>query len=183
MALCMTPLRRYIKVVDQLIDFIGRSTAWLTLIMMIVTTVVVILRYVFNIGSIALQESITYMHAMVFMLGAAYTLQRNGHVRVDIFYQHFSERNKALVDALGSLFLLLPTCVFITWSCWSYVLSSWQVLESSAEPGGIPAVYLLKTLILVMTATLSLQASAEFFRNMLRFLNHSSDSSINDNAS
>ncbi len=91
----------------------GKLIAWLTLIMVLLSFLIVLLRYGFNIGSIALQESILYLHATVFMLGAAYTLKADGHVRVDIFYQKMSLKNKAKVDFFGSLILLLPVSIFI----------------------------------------------------------------------
>ncbi|MGB1581882.1 MAG: TRAP transporter small permease subunit, partial [Nevskiales bacterium] len=122
---------------------------------------VVVLRYFFNFGSIALQESVTYLHAMVFMLAAAYTLQNDGHVRVDIFYGRWPALRRAWVDMLGSLLLLLPFALSLMAFSWAYVGASWAQLETSAEPGGLPFVYLLKTLILIMGAQLALQAIAQ----------------------
>ncbi|NIR25762.1 MAG: TRAP transporter small permease subunit, partial [Gammaproteobacteria bacterium] len=118
--------------------------------MVLVTFAVVLLRYLFNTGWIAMQESITYMHALVFMLGAAYTLRHDGHVRVDIFYQKFSPRTRAWVDLLGTLLLLLPVTLFIAWVSWEYVSTAWALKEGSRETGGLPGVYLLKTAIPLM---------------------------------
>jgi TRAP-type mannitol/chloroaromatic compound transport system permease small subunit len=101
------------------------------------------------------------------MLGAAYTMQRDGHVRVDIFYQKLSRRGRAWVDLLGTLLLLVPVCVFIAWVGWDYVLKSWEVTESSPEAGGIPAVYLLKTLMVVMPVLVVVQGFAWILRNGL----------------
>jgi TRAP-type mannitol/chloroaromatic compound transport system permease small subunit len=143
-------LLRLVTLLDWLNGWIGRSIAWLSLAMVLVTFLVVILRYAVDYGSIAMQESVTYMHAALFMLGAAYTLQQDGHVRVDIFYQRFSPRGRAWVDLLGTLVLLLPVCLFILASSWGYVTESWAVKEGSREAGGIPAVYLLKTLLVAM---------------------------------
>ncbi len=130
---------------EALIAWSGRLLAWLSLFMVIVTFLVVVLRYAFDLGWIAMQESVTYMHASLFMLAAAYTLQQGGHVRVDILYQRLSPRGRAWVDLLGTLLLLIPVCVFIAWSGWDYVAGSWSVQEGSREAGGIPAVYLLKS--------------------------------------
>lgn len=141
--------------------------SWLSLLMVIVTFIVVALRYVFDAGSIALQESITYLHASVFLIGAAWTMQQDAHVRVDIFYTNFSEEARAWVDFLGSVFLLLPFMVFISWVSWDYISASWSVLEGSREAGGLDGVFLLKTLILVFTALLMLQGIVQATESFL----------------
>ena len=148
------------QIIDQLNEWTGRITAWLTLAMVAVTFMVVVMRYLFDQGSIALQESITFMHAAVFMLGAAYTLRHEGHVRVDIFYSRFGARGRAWVDLLGVLLLLMPVTLFITWISWEYVASSWSLLEGSREAGGLPGVFLLKSLIPLMAILLLLQGVA-----------------------
>ncbi len=142
----------------------GTAVAWLTLLMVLVTFLVVVLRYAFDFGSIALQESIIYMHACVFLLGAAYTLQKNAHVRVDIFYQKLSAVNQAWVELFGTLFFLTPTMLFIFIISWEYVSESWAVFEGSREAGGLPGVYLLKTTILLMAALMLLQGLANILR-------------------
>ena len=144
--------------IDALNERIGQFIAWFVLAMVCVTFLVVVMRYGFNFGRIAIQESITYMHALVFMLAGAYTLKHNEHVRVDIFYQDMSAHNKAKVDFLGTLFLLLPFASFIVWISFNYVNTSWKLLEGSREAGGLPLVYLLKTLIPLMAILLFLQA-------------------------
>ena len=148
------------KLIDEINIRIGRASAWLTLAMVLVTFFIVALRRVFDSGWIWLQESVTWMHAAVFMLAAAYALARDEHVRVDIFYRGFSPRRKALVDAAGSLFLLLPVSVFLIWSSWDYVAASWSIRESSREAGGLvfPFVPLLKSFIPIMSVMLMLQA-------------------------
>lgn len=122
---------------------------------------IVVMRYVFDWGSIAFQESVTYMHALVLMLGAAYTLKHGGHVRVDIFYRQAPERTQGWVDSFGIVFLLLPTCAFILWVSWDYVAASWSLREASREAGGLPIVYLLKSLMLLAASLLLLQSVAE----------------------
>jgi TRAP-type mannitol/chloroaromatic compound transport system permease small subunit len=146
---------------------VGAVVSWLALAMVLVTFLVVVLRYAFDAGSIALQESVTYMHAMLFMLGIAFTLQQNGHVRVDIFYQRFSRRGRAWVDLLGTLFLLVPVCLFLLVSSWDYVAESWAVQEGSREAGGLPGVWLLKTLILLMPLLLLVQGLIWMLRSGL----------------
>ncbi len=161
-------IKSLIKRLDGLSGLIGRSVAWLTLAMVLVTCLVVLARYLFNVGSIGLQESVLYMHGAVFMLGIAYTLNSNAHVRVDVFYERFSGRTRALVDLAGSLFLLLPVAGFILWSSIDYVIFSWELMESSAQPGGLPGVYLLKTLIPLMAVLLVLQGLSELLKSVLR---------------
>ena len=146
---------------DQLAERTGHAAAWLALALVLVTFSVVVLRYLFEIGSIALQESILYLHASLFLLGAAYTLEIDGHVRVDIIYRHLSRRARAVVDLLGALLLLLPVCSFLLWISWDYVATAWSLHEGSRETGGLPYVYLLKTLIPVASALLILQGISQ----------------------
>lgn len=146
--------------VDRLACGLGRMVSWLTVIMVLITATVVVLRYVFGVGWIWLQETVTWMHATVFLLAAAYTLSRDEHVRVDIFYRGMSPRGQALVDSLGVLLLLLPTCLWIVFSAWDYVAASWQVRESSLETGGMPGLFLLKSLIIVTPVLLAIEGLA-----------------------
>ena len=157
-------INRSATLLEQISEWSGKIVAWLTLLLVIVTLDVVVLRYLFNIGWIALQESITFLHAMIFLLGAAYTLKHDEHVRVDIFYRDMSARKKAWVNLFGTLLLLFPVCLFIAFVSWEYVANSWALLESSQEAGGLPGVYLLKSFILVMTAMLILQGIALILR-------------------
>jgi TRAP-type mannitol/chloroaromatic compound transport system permease small subunit len=162
-----THLLRLADGLDQVNLWVGRTIAWLALAMVLITFLVVVMRYGFDSGSIALQESVTYMHAMLFMLGAAYTLRQNGHVRVDIFYQRFSRRGRAWVDLLGTLVLLIPVCLFILSSSFDYVADAWSVKEGSREAGGLPYVYWLKSVILLMPLLLLLQGLIWLLRNGL----------------
>lgn len=160
-------INRLIQLFDTFSEWSGRAVSWLTLLMVVITFGVVVLRYVFNFGWIAMQESVIYLHGMVFMIGAAYTLKHDGHVRVDIFYQTMKPRNRALVDLLGSLLLLLPMALFIIVVSWKYVSISWGLLEDSPESGGIPAVFLLKTLIPLMALVILIQGLSLVLRNLL----------------
>lgn len=114
-----------------------------------------------------MQESVAFMHAGLFMLGIAYTLGSDGHVRVDILYQRLSRRGRAWVDLLGTLLLLVPVCLLILWLGWDYVLQSWRLKEGSREAGGLGGVYLLKSLILIMPSLLLLQGLSWAIRNGL----------------
>ena len=142
----------------------GQLIAWLTLLMVFTTFAIVILRYGFEMGWIAMQESVIYIYALVFLIGIPYTLKHDGHVRVDIFYSKMSQRGKAWVNLLGTVFLLIPVTAFIAWISWEYVISSWKVLEASREAGGLPGVFLLKSLILVLAIMLILQALVQIVR-------------------
>ena len=145
------------RAIDTMNDTIGRHVAWLALLMVLVQFIVVVMRYVYGIGSIAMQESIIYMHGILFLTGAGYTLLHNGHVRVDIFYREASVKAKAWVDFFGVLFFLIPVTTAIWWTSWGYVASSWRVFEGSQETSGIQAVFLLKTAILVFCVLIVVQ--------------------------
>lgn len=138
-------------------EWIGRGISWLTLIMALVMFLTVILRYVFNMGWIWMQESVTFMHGAIFMLAAGYTLLHEQHVRIDIFYRPMSPRKKGLVNIFGVLFLLFPACYVVFHYSLPYVANSWSVLEGSKEAGGLPGVFLLKTVILLFAVLLGLQ--------------------------
>jgi len=173
-------LEHIAEFIDTLSEWTGRLIAWLTLAMVLVTCAVVVLRYAFNLGWIALQETITYLHTLVFMLGAAYTLRHDGHVRVDIFYRRLTPRGQAWVDLLGAVLLLLPVCVFILWISWEYVAASWSLHEGSRDAGGLPLVFLLKSVIPAMALLLLLQGIAQMLRSLLVLLGHPEDAPAHD---
>ncbi len=156
------------NLLDRISDVTGRATAWLTLAMVLLTTVIVVLRYVFDTGFIWMQESVTWMHAAVFMMGAAYTLLHEEHVRVDIFYRKMSARRRAIVDALGVLLFLLPLCGFLAWMAWDFAAVSWSINESSREPGGLPypMIPLLKSIVVVTPILVALQGLSLLLRSV-----------------
>lgn len=151
---------------DRISIATGKLASWLTLVMVVVTFVIVVMRYMFDAGAVWLQESVVWMHAAVFMIGAAYTLQQEEHVRVDIFYRNMSARRRALVDLLGVLLLLLPVCTFLGIEAWDFVSVSWRLHEVSREPGGLPYPFipLLKSVLLLMPLALSLQGVSMLLR-------------------
>ena len=153
---------------DKVSTFLGKTAAWLTLFMVLVTFVVVVMRYVFDAGLIWLQESVVWMHAFVFMVGAAYTLQQEEHVRVDIFYRDMSPQRRAWVDAMGVVVFLLPLCGFLAWKAFDFVALSWKLQEASRESGGLPypLIPLLKSILVVMPITLGLQGVALLARSI-----------------
>ena len=166
----MTFLRACVHIIDQFTDRCGRFLAWLGLGMALLTALIVVMRYGFNVGSILAQEAVIYMHGSLFLLGAAYALKTGAHVRVDIFYRSFSARTQAWVNSLGGIVFLMPLCIFLLISSLDYVGESWAIRETSPEPGGIPAVFLLKTLIPLAAVNLALQGAAEIVRNALELV-------------
>jgi TRAP-type mannitol/chloroaromatic compound transport system permease small subunit len=155
------------RAIDALNERIGNAVAWLTLAMVLVTFCVVVLRYVFDVGFVRLQESYVWMHGIVFMLGAGYTLLHQGHVRVDVVYRGASRRYKAWVDLGGVLLLLWPMLLAVWWVAWPYVTGSWSRLEASREAGGLPGLFLLKTVILGFCLLLALQGLSLAIRSVL----------------
>jgi TRAP-type mannitol/chloroaromatic compound transport system permease small subunit len=153
-----------VAAIDALTAGIGKAVGWLTLAMVAATVVVVVMRYGFDQGWLWLQESITWMHGFVFMLGAAWALRTGDHVRVDIFYKKLPARGQALVDLTGTLLLLLPLCGYILWESVPYVLQSAQVRETSREAGGMRELWLLKAIIPLATTLLILQGLSEATR-------------------
>lgn len=158
-----------IRWIDRSNAAIGRAVSWLTLVMVLVTVAIVLLRYVFSVGWIWIQETVTWMHAAVFMLGAAWTLRCGDHVRVDVFYKKMAPRTQAIVDMAGSALFLLPLCGFILFESWSYVAQSFTAGETSREGSGLGMIWLLKAIILVAVAQIALQGLSEFVRAWRRW--------------
>lgn len=150
------------KRIDQFSRATGAAIAWLTLAMVLLTFTIVVMRYGLDRGFIWMQEAVTWLHAAVFMLGAAFTLERNQHVRVDVFYREMSARRKAWVDLIGVVLLLAPLCVFFIWASWDYVVTSWQLKEASRQAQGLgyPSTSLLKSFLIIMPVMLLLQAAS-----------------------
>ncbi len=160
-------MEKIAHIIDTLNEKIGRSIAWSALAAVLITFLVVVLRKGFDWGSIGLQESALYFHALLFMAGAAYTFKHHGHVRVDIFYQKFTPRKRAWVDLLGGIFLLIPLCLFIIWISADYVAASWVQWEGSREAGGLPLMFLLKSFIPLLGILLLLQALSSILHAIL----------------
>lgn len=169
-------MTKIINALDKFTEPLGRTLAWSSVAIMLITFLVVVLRYGLNSGhfgigswqisSIALQELVIYCHAILFMLASGYTLKHNGHVRVDVFYRGFSASRKAWVNLFGTLFLLFPMCGFILYVSLDFVSFSWSIQERSSEAEGLPYLFLLKALIPTMAALLLLQGCTEVLRNI-----------------
>ncbi|QFT56997.1 TRAP transporter small permease subunit [Microbulbifer sp. THAF38] len=170
-------LMRGARALESLSSRTGHLLAWFTWAMVLLQSCVVALRHLFDSGSIALQESVIYLHGAAFMLGLAYALQTDAHVRVDVFYRRMDPKGKAWVNAVGFLLFLLPLCTLMLLGSWHFVLNSWSVLEESANAGGLPGVFLLKSLIPLAAITLGLAGSAQFLRALLQLMEVSSPAS------
>ena len=150
--------------IDRLNAAIGKAAAWLALFVVLMQFALVLLRYLLGLGSIWLTESVSYAHAALFLLAAAWTLREGGHVRVDVFYAEASPRTKAAVDLIGALGLLLPFALALLWLALPYAGRSWTILERSRETSGLPLVFLLKSLIPLFALMLVLQGLAQAIR-------------------
>ena len=149
---------KYLESINKVNIALGKFFSWSLLIMVILTFFIVILRYLFNLGFIWMQELVRYLYASVFMLCAAYTLANDEHVRVDIFYSKLKNRHKILINIIGSLIFLTPVCLCILYYSYTYVINSWMQFEGSLEERGLHAVYLLKTFIWAFAIMLALQS-------------------------
>jgi TRAP-type mannitol/chloroaromatic compound transport system permease small subunit len=160
----MTPQNLF----DRISNITGKATSWLTLAMVILTSIIVVMRYVFDAGLIWMQESVTWMHAAVFMVGAAYTLLHEEHVRVDIFYRTMSERNRAIVDLIGVVLFLLPLCGLLALMAYDFAAAAWSIHETSREPGGLPypMIPLMKSIVIVMPVAVALQGISMLTRSI-----------------
>ena len=140
-------MHSFVSALQAFTTLIGKTCRWFSLAMVVVTCLVVLLRYAFDYSSIAMQETVMYLHASLFMFGAAYTWQQQGHVRVDVLYHQWSKATQQRIDLLGTLLLLLPTSLFLLYISWDYVMIAWANGEKSHEAGGLPFIYLLKSFL------------------------------------
>ncbi len=150
----------YISFANNLNDFFGKMVAWLVLAMILMTIILVSVHFLFNSSSRMAEESVIYMFAILFMVGVSYTLKHNNHVRVDIFYNKMSPRQRAFVDLGGTLLFLIPFCLVMFWLSLTPVINSWSLLEGAKDSGGIPALFILKSFLLIMPTLLLIQGVA-----------------------
>ncbi|MFT7561307.1 MAG: TRAP-type mannitol/chloroaromatic compound transport system permease small subunit [Flavobacteriales bacterium] len=158
-------------------SLLGRSLSWFILIMTIIVSAIVALRYFFGLSSTASQESVSYLHASVFMLGMAYASHCGAHVRVDIFYRNFQTHNQAWVNLIGNLVFLLPFAGFLSFISWHWALGALEHREGSINPGGLPFVYVLKLLVPACGILLSIQALADSCKHLADITQKISNSS------
>mgnify|MGYP000291850114 FL=1 len=160
-------MQRLADRLDLVNQWTGMTVRWFALIMVLLQFAVVLLRYVFGFSSIALNESVLYLHAGLFMLGAGYTLLVDGHVRVDIFYAGAKNHTKARIDAFGYAVLAIPSMAALLYWTWPSVINSISMMEGAISVGGIPAVWLLKSLIPAFCILLIIQSVACLLRQII----------------
>lgn len=163
----MRTARKFIAIADAVNARAGRAAAWLVLAMTAVVFAMIVLSAAFRLGWVWMRELVTYMHGVLFMAAAGYTLLRGDHVRIDVFYAKFSPRGRAWVEILGFALLMAPVCLLIIWTAIPYVWESWRVLERSDEASGVPALFLLKTFLLIFPALMLLQGLSLALRAVL----------------
>ena len=159
--------------IDRVTGAIGRAAAWLALLMVIVGAFNAVARYLgryvgINLSSNAYLELQWYLFSMLFLLGGAWVLRENAHVRVDVLYSRLSARGQSIINIIGTVLMLVPFSAFVLWVSSPVVRSSWSIREGSPDPGGLPR-YPLKALILVCFALLLLQALSELIKELHRF--------------
>ncbi len=168
----MDALQRFVRGIDAINEWIGRTVAWLTLGCVVTCFAVVVLRYAFNLGFPWLQELYVWQHAVVFMAGAGYTMLHRGHVNVDVLYGRLTPRGRAWIDILGTLVFLFPWLAVLATTSAPFVTSSWSIREASNTANGMPAVYLLKSVLWVFCALLFAQGLALVARRGLYLAGH-----------
>ena len=161
---------RISAVLDAISVRVGEAVAWLALLMVAITFAIVVMRYMFGAGLIWMQQTLTWMHGVVFMLGAAYTLQADEHVRIDIFYRSMSDRRRAWINLLGVLLFIFPFCGYLFYVSTGYVSAAWAIGEISRDAGGLPypAIPLLKSTLLLMPLAGSLQGLSILLQSLKR---------------
>lgn len=155
------------RAINQLNETVGRSVAWLTTVLVLVIGYDVAARYLFNTSSAGIVELEWHLFSFIFLLGAAYALKHDRHVRVDVFYQNFTPRQQAWVNLVGTVLFLLPFCYVILVESWQFTVNSWSMQEGSPDPGGLPARYLVKAAIPLGFLLLLLQALSLLFTSIL----------------
>jgi len=155
------------QTIDRLNEIVGHGVAWLTTVLVLVIVYDVAARYLFNTSSAGIVELEWHLFSFIFLLGAAYALKHDRHVRVDVFYQNFSIKRQAWINLIGTLLFLIPFCVVVIAASWKFTANSWLIQESSPDPGGLPARYVVKAAIPIGFALLLLQAVSLFIRSLL----------------
>ena len=165
----VTALQRISAAIDRLNDRIGSAIQWLALVMVVIGAFNAIARYAdqytgMSLSSNAYLDLQWYFFSLIFLMGSAYGLNHDYHVRVDVMYARLGRRARAWIDLTGSVLFLVPFAVLMFWISWGWVVRSWTILETSADPGGLPR-YPIKTVVLVSFLLLLLQALSQVVKN------------------
>jgi len=157
--------------IDGINEWIGRVVvAWVTLLLVAVVFVDVVMRYAFNTSFVLTQELEWHIFSFIFLMGAGYTLLKDGHVRVDIIYQRLKPKGRAWINFIGVVFFLIPGCIMVVVTSWKFTYNAWTVLEGSPDPGGIPWRFLIKGTIPVGFSLILLQGVSLGFHSLLQLL-------------
>lgn len=164
------------SIIDQFTEWTGRAISYLVIFLVILVGYDVSMRYLFQSGSIGIQELEWHLFSILFLIGAAYTLKHDEHVRLDVLYrsQFLNDKHRALIDAFGSLFILLPFCILIVISAWPFISQAYIYNEASPDPGGLPARWLIKSMIPLGFILLILQGIAESIKKIVFALGNTS---------
>lgn len=164
-------MNRFANYINQFTEKTGRLVSWISLLLVILIGLDVVLRYAFNWSSSANQELEWHLFATLFLLGSAYALKHDKHVRVDVFYSRFSDRKKSWVNLIGTVIFLIPFCLVIIQTSIPFVLDAWKIAESSPEPGGLTHRFIIKSTIPLGATLLLIQAISEGLTSLTHLLN------------
>ncbi len=166
----MQKLERFCNRLDSINRTVGRAVSWVSLIMVLVVTVDVIMRYMFKKTFVFVQELEWHLFGVLFLIGAGYTLLYDAHVRVDVFYQRLSPKTQAWINFLGCLFFLLPGCYLVIATSMKFLAASWAIGEGSPDPGGLPARYVIKAMIPLGFTLIAIQGIPMTLRSLMVIL-------------
>ncbi len=152
-------------ILKKIINKTGKISSWFSLVLVLLISTDVLLRYVFNFSTAALYEMEWHLFAIIFLLASPYTLQKNKHVRVDVFYNNFSKRKKNIIDLIGNIIFLIPFSFIIFYTSLPFVEDSYSILESSPDPGGLPYRFIIKSIIPIAFFLLMIQGILNAIKN------------------
>ncbi len=163
----MNIANKIIKIIDAANEKVGSATAWLSFVLVLVVCYDVFTRYFLKVSSVAVQELEWHLFSVLFLLSAAYTLKNDGHVRVDVIYSRLNKKSKAVINLIGSILLLIPFSLMVVFTSKNFVYSSFQIMETSPDPGGLPARFVLKSFLPISFIFLFLQGITLFLRSLI----------------
>lgn len=164
-------LSRASQLIDQINEWVGRAVSWLTIILVVLVCFDVITRYFFSNTAAWIMELEWHLFALIFLFGAGYAFKHDKHVRVDLFYAKLSPKDQALVNIIGSFLFLIPWCLLIIYWSYEYALISYNIGETSPDPGGLPARYMIKFCVSIGMVFLLFQGISVLFKNILIYRN------------